>query len=324
VPLDDLVTQLAVPEREKVNVHELLKALGRLPFNQRAAIAMRELEGRSYEEIAETLDVTVPAVEALLVRARRTLRAQHAAVRGLAVVQLPRSLRSLWQNGEATSAVAGGLLGGGALVKAAAVLVAGVVAGGAGYAGVQAGIGSKPALREPGPRPPMRAAQAAHGAAASSSARPAASARRNGPEPSGTARQMPAAGGASTGVVVASGGAAPPAGHAIPDAIWPTPAKSTAVAVDVAAEPPQKPVRPRPSYSLPSPLVPPLSGPLLPAPTLPRPPLPAPPVPAPPPPPVQPPPVADVPLPAVPTAPVVPATPDLPRVPTLPAPPPLP
>jgi DNA-directed RNA polymerase specialized sigma24 family protein len=80
VPLDDVAAQLALPEQERPNVRELLRALGRLPFNQRSAIAMRELEGRSYDEIADTLGVTVPAVEALLVRARRALRVQRAAV----------------------------------------------------------------------------------------------------------------------------------------------------------------------------------------------------------------------------------------------------
>src|SRR3954453_21744927 len=102
VPLDDLVGQLAGPEHERTNIRELLKALGRLPFNQRAAITMRELEGRSYSEIAETLGVTVPAAEALISRARRTLRSQAAALRGLTLIQLPRSLRKLFENPEAT------------------------------------------------------------------------------------------------------------------------------------------------------------------------------------------------------------------------------
>jgi len=129
VPIDDLVEQLAVPESERPNIRELLRALGRLPFNQRAAITMRELEGRSYTEIADTLGVTVPAAEALIARARRTLRSQAAALRGLTVIQLPRSLRKLFENPEAT----GGTVGATAAAKAAAVLVAGVVAGGVGY-----------------------------------------------------------------------------------------------------------------------------------------------------------------------------------------------
>ena len=129
VPLDDVVEQLAVPDVERPNVRELLRALGRLPFNQRAAITMRELEGRSYTEIAETLGVTVPAAEALIARARRTLRSQAAALRGLVFIGLPRSLRSFFENPDAS----GGAIGAAAVAKAAAVIVAGVVAGGIGY-----------------------------------------------------------------------------------------------------------------------------------------------------------------------------------------------
>jgi hypothetical protein len=138
VPLDDVVAQLAVRDEEKPNVRELLRALGRLPFNQRAAITMRELEGRTYPEIAETLGVTVPAVEALLVRARRTMRLQGSALRGLVAVQLPRSLRGAFDTGDVATA-GGALVGGGVLAKAAAVVVASVVAGGIGKA-VDAGV----------------------------------------------------------------------------------------------------------------------------------------------------------------------------------------
>src|ERR671937_159496 len=74
VPLEDHVEQLAVPENERPNVEGILRALGRLPFNQRAALVMRELEGRSYSEIADTLNVSVAAVETLIFRARRSLR----------------------------------------------------------------------------------------------------------------------------------------------------------------------------------------------------------------------------------------------------------
>src|SRR3954469_20018625 len=122
VPLDDVVGQLAVPEHERTNIRELLRALRRLPFNQRAAITMRELEGKSYPEIAETLGVTVPAVEALLARARRTLRLHAAAIRGLTVVVgVPRSLRRLLENPVPTT---GGAVGSGLIAKAAAVVVA--------------------------------------------------------------------------------------------------------------------------------------------------------------------------------------------------------
>src|SRR5918911_5655837 len=45
VPLDDHVEQLAVPESDRPDVEGVLRALGRLPFNQRAALVMRELDG---------------------------------------------------------------------------------------------------------------------------------------------------------------------------------------------------------------------------------------------------------------------------------------
>jgi RNA polymerase sigma factor (sigma-70 family) len=61
---------------EDVDVRELVKALGALAFNQRAALVMRELEGRSYADIAQMLDVSTSAVETLLFRARRALREQ--------------------------------------------------------------------------------------------------------------------------------------------------------------------------------------------------------------------------------------------------------
>src|SRR5437667_2340425 len=54
----------------------ICSALGHLAFNQRAALVMRELEGRSYAEIAEILDVSTSAVETLIFRARRALREQ--------------------------------------------------------------------------------------------------------------------------------------------------------------------------------------------------------------------------------------------------------
>src|SRR5947209_1456338 len=44
VPIDVAVNDLAVPEQERPNLQDVLKALGRLPFNQRAALVMRELE----------------------------------------------------------------------------------------------------------------------------------------------------------------------------------------------------------------------------------------------------------------------------------------
>lgn len=53
-----------------------LLAVDRLPNAQRAALVGRELEGRSYEDIARRQSTTVPAVKSLLHRARTNLAAQ--------------------------------------------------------------------------------------------------------------------------------------------------------------------------------------------------------------------------------------------------------
>jgi len=63
-----------VPENEGPTPNDLRRALGRLPFDQRAALIMRELEGHSYAELAVIFGVTRARVETLLFRARRALR----------------------------------------------------------------------------------------------------------------------------------------------------------------------------------------------------------------------------------------------------------
>jgi RNA polymerase sigma-70 factor (ECF subfamily) len=66
----------AVVEEDMISAEDIRRALGHVAFNQRAALVMRELEGRSYQEIAEILEVSVSAVETLIFRARRALREQ--------------------------------------------------------------------------------------------------------------------------------------------------------------------------------------------------------------------------------------------------------
>jgi RNA polymerase sigma factor (sigma-70 family) len=156
VPLEDHVEQLAVPEAERPDVTGVLRALGRLPFNQRAALVMRELEGRSYAEIADTIGVSVSAVETLIFRARKSLRLKASALRALAAVPLPNSLTQLIDGG---GVVAGGgaVVGTGFLLKAAAALVAGAVATGMavghrGPTGGAAGSITRFASGEPSPR----------------------------------------------------------------------------------------------------------------------------------------------------------------------------
>ncbi len=47
-----------------------------LPKNQRSALYLRHIHGMNYRDIARTLDITVRAVESLLARGRKTLRAE--------------------------------------------------------------------------------------------------------------------------------------------------------------------------------------------------------------------------------------------------------
>jgi RNA polymerase sigma factor (sigma-70 family) len=131
VPLEDHVDQLAVPDVDQPDVVGVLRALGRLPFNQRAALAMRELEGRSYAEIADTIGVSVSAVETLIFRARKTLRLKASSLRSLAAVPLPTSLARLFEGG---GVVAGGgaAVGTGLVMKAAVAIVAAALGTGVG------------------------------------------------------------------------------------------------------------------------------------------------------------------------------------------------
>jgi RNA polymerase sigma-70 factor (ECF subfamily) len=66
----------AVVDDEAPSAQDIRHALGHLAFNQRAALVMRELEGRTYAEIGEILGLSVSAVETLIFRARRALREQ--------------------------------------------------------------------------------------------------------------------------------------------------------------------------------------------------------------------------------------------------------
>jgi RNA polymerase sigma-70 factor (ECF subfamily) len=69
--------EVAVEEPEpEYTVEDIQSALSQIAFNQRAALVMRELEGRSYAEIAEIMGLTVGAVETLIFRGRRALREQ--------------------------------------------------------------------------------------------------------------------------------------------------------------------------------------------------------------------------------------------------------
>ena len=75
-PTVELPESLAASEEETGRASELKQALEALPEAQRRALVLRELEGRSYTEIATALALSVSAVETLIFRARRSLREQ--------------------------------------------------------------------------------------------------------------------------------------------------------------------------------------------------------------------------------------------------------
>jgi hypothetical protein len=111
----------------------VLVAVQALPERQRDAILLRELEGRSYEEIALALGVSGGAVRQLLNRARNSLRSAAAAL-------TPMPLLTRLASGDSTEPAAArvaemvgmGAAGSGAVMAklCATALVTGVVVGG--------------------------------------------------------------------------------------------------------------------------------------------------------------------------------------------------
>lgn len=117
-----------VEQREELT--ELMERLRALPEAQRAAIAMRELEGLSHDEIAAALGMSGGAARQAIYRARRALRDAAGML-----VPLPLLKAALTADSAAAAEAAGGAIGfagAGMAVKATAatVLVAGTVGAG--------------------------------------------------------------------------------------------------------------------------------------------------------------------------------------------------
>jgi RNA polymerase sigma factor (sigma-70 family) len=74
--VDAVAPDRALVAKERLD--HLCGAFDELSEVQARVIVMRELEGRSYREIAEQLDITRPAVESALFRARRRLESEYA------------------------------------------------------------------------------------------------------------------------------------------------------------------------------------------------------------------------------------------------------
>jgi RNA polymerase sigma-70 factor (ECF subfamily) len=75
--------QDATPERalgQKETAETVWRVLNQLPFDQRAVVVLREIDGLSYDEIADSLGVAVGTVKSRLARARQQLRAELGSV----------------------------------------------------------------------------------------------------------------------------------------------------------------------------------------------------------------------------------------------------
>jgi RNA polymerase sigma-70 factor (ECF subfamily) len=92
VSLDDHLQQFGdvesktdvLPDRllaSKETSARIWQALERLPFDQRTALILREIDGLRYDEIAFSLNVAVGTVKSRLTRARQTLRAELLGLR---------------------------------------------------------------------------------------------------------------------------------------------------------------------------------------------------------------------------------------------------
>ena len=75
IGLDD-VPQLSAraPQEDQAHCRDITLAMQRLPHDQRAAIALTAVEGLSYDEAAEVLDIPIGTLRSRLSRGREVLR----------------------------------------------------------------------------------------------------------------------------------------------------------------------------------------------------------------------------------------------------------
>ena len=88
---------MAEAERRE-DLRRLIADVRALPEQQRSALLMREMEGLSYNDLAEALDVTVPAIKSLLVRARVGL-VEAIEARDTACVEIRTDLAAAFDRG---------------------------------------------------------------------------------------------------------------------------------------------------------------------------------------------------------------------------------
>lgn len=65
------------------------EALRRVPWLYRAALVLRDLEGLSYEEVAEVLEVSVGTAKSRILRGRRALREAPEPIFAAASLTVP-------------------------------------------------------------------------------------------------------------------------------------------------------------------------------------------------------------------------------------------
>jgi RNA polymerase sigma factor (sigma-70 family) len=153
---------VVVERRERLA--EVLAAVRQLPERQRDAILLRELEGRSYEEIADALGVGGGSVRALLNRARNSVRVAATAVTPLGLLlRIPAGAEQAGEGVAARVAELTAGAGAGALASkvAATALVTGAVAGGVALGpGSGDGSGDGSGGRDANSPPPAAASEA--------------------------------------------------------------------------------------------------------------------------------------------------------------------
>lgn len=124
----DIVQELVPsPQRDSETLIRLPDALAEMPEQQRRALLLREWQGLSYREIAEELELSQPAVETLLFRARRSLA--QGLTEAPPQKKKQRARLHSWLNlGSVLSAVKTAFAGGAAVKVAAVTAVAATTA----------------------------------------------------------------------------------------------------------------------------------------------------------------------------------------------------
>ena len=244
---------------EQPDVDEVLTALAALSFNQRSAIVMRELEGRSYQEISGVLGLSVSAVEALLFRARRNLQVRRRALGVLTTVPLPGSLASFIGGGGGAVVAGSAAVGADLLLKAAAVVAVGAATAGVGFKSVQAMTTPQAAPRPAAvaPKPASKPHRVASSAPAPASRRTSHPTKRRVVTARTSAVSRPA-GGPSGSLPAPEQQTAPSSQPAVPVAPPPALLPTPKLPPPPVAVPPVPPLPPLPPVTVPIPPIPPV------------------------------------------------------------------